>query len=161
MKKKTLRLFRTIALVIIDIGIFQGDAFARVATHSAVDAGVVGAGTTAKGSELRRLHLMEGAEGWTLTTTYPAAGSDIVETVAYDDGRVMINAGQWFGNVSREVWETYIGGYQPAQKWLKDRRGRRLTFDDIQHYRRIIAALDGTRRVMGEIDKLWQGGQHE
>lgn len=110
----------------------------------------------AKGTELRRLHLMEDADRWTLTTTYPASGNDTVDAVSWDDGRVIINAGQWFGNVSQEAWEMYIGGYQPAQKWLKDRRGRRLTFDDILHYRRIIAALDGTRRVMDEIDGLWK-----
>lgn len=110
----------------------------------------------AKGTELRRLHLMEDADRWTLTTTYPASGNDTVDAVSWDDGRVIINAGQWFGNVSQEAWEMYIGGYQPAQKWLKDRRGRRLTFDDILHYRRIIAALDGTRRVMDEIDKMWK-----
>lgn len=108
----------------------------------------------AKGAELRRLHLMDGADGWQLTTTYPEADDDMVADAVWDDGRVRINASQWFGSVSRTAWDFYIGGYQPAQKWLKDRRGRRLTFDDIRHYRRIIAILDGTARLMGEIDTL-------
>ena len=107
-----------------------------------------------KGAELRRLHLMDRIDGWQLTTTYPEAGDDMVTDAVWDDGRVRINTSQWFGDVSRTTWDFYIGGYQPAQKWLKDRRGRRLTFDDIRHYRRIIAVLDGTARLMGEIDTL-------
>ena len=50
--------------------------------------------------------------------------------------------------------EFYIGGYQPAQKWLKDRKGRTLGMDDIQHYRKIIKALHETDRLMQEIDKI-------
>ncbi len=64
-------------------------------------------------------------------------------------GNVFINATQHFTRVPAKAWEFYIGGYQPAQKWLKDRKGRTLTFDDIQHYRRIIAALSETDRPMG------------
>ncbi len=67
-------------------------------------------------------------------------------------GNVFINATQHFTRVPLRAWEFYIGGYQPAQKWLKDRKGRTLTFDDIQHYRKIIAALKETDRLMGEID---------
>ncbi|MBQ3998642.1 MAG: hypothetical protein II644_04825, partial [Paludibacteraceae bacterium] len=44
------------------------------------------------------------------------------------------------------------GGYQPAQKWLKDRKGRKLEFDDIEHYRKIIAVLMETARIMKQID---------
>jgi hypothetical protein len=51
-------------------------------------------------------------------------------------------------------WEFYIGGYQPAQKWLKDRRGRVLSYEDIQHYQKIIVALAETDRLMKEIDKI-------
>ncbi|MCC5980847.1 MAG: hypothetical protein JJU26_03910 [Oceanicaulis sp.] len=49
------------------------------------------------------------------------------------------------------AWNFYIGGYQPAQKWLKDRKGRTLSFADIQHYQRIIKVLAETHRIMGEI----------
>ncbi|MBN8571791.1 MAG: hypothetical protein J0M18_19380, partial [Ignavibacteria bacterium] len=51
-------------------------------------------------------------------------------------------------------WNFYIGGYQPAQKWLKDRKGRKLEFDDILHYQKIIVALTETGRLMSEIDKV-------
>ncbi len=67
-------------------------------------------------------------------------------------GNVFINTTQHRTNVPLLAWEFYIGGYQPAQKWLKDRKDRTLTFDDIQHYRRIIASLTETDRLMGEIN---------
>jgi hypothetical protein len=52
------------------------------------------------------------------------------------------------------AWEFYIGGYQPAQKWLKDRKDRVLSYEDIQHYQKIIVALAETDRLMKEIDKI-------
>ncbi|ARN76944.1 hypothetical protein BST97_02420 [Nonlabens spongiae] len=67
-------------------------------------------------------------------------------------GRVMINETQYFDNVPKSAWEFYIGGYQPAQKWLKDRKDRELKMEDIQHYRKIIKALVETERLMGEVD---------
>jgi hypothetical protein len=66
---------------------------------------------------------------------------------------VWINDKQYFDGVPLSAWEFYIGGYQPAQKWLKDRCGRELSFDDILHYQKIIAALTETGRIMQEIDK--------
>ena len=75
-----------------------------------------------------------------------------VGKVRYAEGNVYINDDQYFGNVPRTAWDFYIGGYQPAQKWLKDRKGRALTFDDIEHYQKIICALAETEKVMGEIE---------
>ena len=69
-------------------------------------------------------------------------------------GRVYINDTQYFANVPQTAWEFYIGGYQPAQKWLKDRKGRQLNFDDILHYQKIIVALAETDRLMQAIDKV-------
>lgn len=69
-------------------------------------------------------------------------------------GRVYINPTQYFNNVPEVAWEFYIGGYQPAQKWLKDRKGRKLEFEDILHYQKIILALTETDRLMKEIDKI-------
>ena len=66
-------------------------------------------------------------------------------------GRVYINSEQYFANVPADAWNFYIGGYQPAQKWLKDRKGRALTFDDIEHYRHIISVLMETKAIMGKI----------
>jgi len=56
--------------------------------------------------------------------------------------------------VPQVAWEFYIGGYQPAQKWLKDRKERTLEFEDILHYQKIIVALFETDRLMKEIDKV-------
>jgi len=53
--------------------------------------------------------------------------------------------------VPKLTWDFYIGGYQPAQKWLKDRRGRVLSYDDLGHYQKIIKILSETDRIMNEI----------
>ena len=66
-------------------------------------------------------------------------------------GRVHINPDQYFDNVPRIAWEFHIGGYQPAQKWLKDRKGRALSFDDVVHYQKIIKILSETDRIMRDI----------
>jgi hypothetical protein len=89
-----------------------------------------------------------------LITTYPIEGSDEVEKLLYEKSIVYINKQQYFGNVSETAWNFYIGGYQPAQKWLKDRKGRILTNEDIEHYQKIIVALTETDRLMKEIDKI-------
>lgn len=62
---------------------------------------------------------------------------------------------QYFAKVPTSAWEFYIGGYQSAQKWLKDRKGLELNFDDILHYQKIIVALTETDRIMKEIDKIF------
>lgn len=67
-------------------------------------------------------------------------------------GRIWINDSQYFGDIPLVAWEFYIGGYQPAQKWLKDRRKRRLSYEDVSHYQQIIVALTETDRLMREID---------
>ena len=69
-------------------------------------------------------------------------------------GKVYINDTQYFSNVPEIAWELYIGGTQPAQKWLKDRKDRTLDFGDILHYQKIIVALTETDRLMKEIDKI-------
>ena len=103
------------------------------------------------GEELRELHLMHDIPSSPVQFNH--AGSMLVEQISYADGCVRINSEQFFENVPQTAWEFYIGGYQPAQKWLKDRKGRTLSFDDIEHYRRIIAILMETDRLMKEIDK--------
>ena len=65
-----------------------------------------------------------------------------------------INEKQYFDGVPEEVWNFYIGGYQVAHKWLKDRRGRKLSYDDIIHYQRIMVALKKTISLMQEVDEL-------
>ncbi|MFQ3550230.1 MAG: type ISP restriction/modification enzyme, partial [Armatimonadota bacterium] len=107
------------------------------------------------GSKLRKLHLMEHPILDNKTITFPISGNNCIEKIEYKDMKVYINSNQYFGNVPKTAWEFYIGGYQPAQKWLKDRKTRTLTFDDITHYQKIIIALTETDKVMKEIDELY------
>lgn len=111
----------------------------------------------ALGGELRSLHLLEFPKVERYITTFPVAGSNIIENVKYTDGRVSINAEQYFGDIPEIAWTHPIGGYMPAQKWLKDRKGRTLTWEDIAHYQSIIVALSETARVMGEVDRVLVG----
>jgi predicted helicase len=104
------------------------------------------------GGEIRQLHLLESAAVNKFITKYPIDGSNVVAKPVYKEGKVYINDTQYFDQVPLTAWEFYIGGYQPAQKWLKDRKDRELSFEDIQHYQKIIVALTETDRLMKEID---------
>ncbi|RCH55274.1 DNA methyltransferase [Mucilaginibacter hurinus] len=106
------------------------------------------------GGELRELHLLESNEVDNYITSYPVDGNNIVNATRYTAGRVYINQDQYFEGVPAGTWQFYIGGYQPAQKWLKDRKGRELSFDDILHYQRMIVAMTETQRLMIEIDRV-------
>ena len=107
------------------------------------------------GGEIRALHLMEHKALAKNNIGFPIKGDRKVEKLNFsDDGKVWINKNQYFNGVPQIAWDFYIGGYQPAQKWLKDRKGRELTYDDIAHYQKIIIALAETHRIMGEIDKI-------
>lgn len=106
------------------------------------------------GKQLKELHLLESEKINKYVTTYPIDGSDTIERIEYKEGKVYINNEQYFGNVPEISWNFYIGGYQPAQKWLKDRKGRELNSDDIQHYQQIIVVLKETDRIMKEIQNI-------
>ena len=107
------------------------------------------------GTRLTSLHLME-SEGDD-APAFPKEGDNRVDRVRYTPpnkgipGRVFINDDQYFEGVAPETWEFTIGGYRPAEKWLKDRRRRTLSYDDVAHYCRICAVLVETPRVMGRI----------
>jgi predicted helicase len=103
------------------------------------------------GNKLRKLHLME--EIPPQATSFDIEGDNAVTELRFEKEKVYINKTQYFGNVPELAWNFYIGGYQPAQKWLKDRKNRTLTYDDISHYRKIIAILIETHNLMQELDK--------
>lgn len=107
------------------------------------------------GGELRQIHLLECTVVEKYITQYPVDGNNRVGEIKYQDNKVFINETQYFADVPQIAWEFYIGGYQPAQKWLKDRKGRELNVDDISHYQKIIVALMETERIMKEIDKVF------
>ncbi len=112
------------------------------------------------GGEIRQIHLLESPLTEQYITQYPEDGDNLVVKPRFDSaqrdslGAVYINDTQYFNNVPEVAWNFYIGGYQPAQKWLKDRKGRKLEFEDILHYQKIIVALTETDRLMKEIDKI-------
>jgi predicted helicase len=117
------------------------------------------------GEELVALHLLESPYLSQLITRYPVVGDNIVEKgfpkfAVYEEGQpgyVYINKTQYFEGVPKEVWEFHVGGYQVCEKWLKDRRGRQLSFDDLMHYQKVVVALKETMRLMGEIDRAIPG----
>jgi len=104
------------------------------------------------GGQIRQIHLLESPIVNNYITRYPVNGSNTVEKIRFEEGKVFINDEQYFDQVPEIAWNFYIGGYQPAQKWLKDRKGRHLAFEDIMHYQKIIVALTETDRLMKEID---------
>ena len=106
------------------------------------------------GSQIRKIHLLGSDKLNTLTIGYPISGDNIVSKLKYEDGKVYINDTQYFENVPEIAWNFYIGGYQPAQKWLKDRKGKELSFDDIEHYVKIINALYLTDKLMQKVDEV-------
>ena len=122
------------------------------------------------GKEVREIHLLESNKVEDYITSYEMAENaendhnvittkigkkdwEIIDTEK-QLGRIWINESKYFDNVPVTAWEFYIGGYQPAQKWLKDRKERELKFEDILHYQKIIVALTETDRIMKEIDKI-------
>lgn len=125
----------------------------------------------ALGGQLRQIHLLESPKlaekAKTLGISYPEGGNNEVtrkmtkSSIGFepseDDattGKVWINDEQYFDNIPLVAWEFYIGGYQPAQKWLKDRNGRTLNMSDIKHYMNVIAALSLTDELMQKIDEI-------
>lgn len=107
-----------------------------------------------KGEELRQLHLMEDIPAKT-GVSFPVGGTLQVECNRWENNRVYINTEQYFEGVPESAWNFYIGGYQPAQKWLKDRKGMTLSFDDVKHYGKIIYVLKQTEKIMREIDEIY------
>jgi predicted helicase len=106
------------------------------------------------GAELVELHLMESPKLEKLTTRYSGQHNPTVDKVSYANSVVWLDKAQstGFRGVPQDVWDFHIGGYQVCDKWLKDRKGRQLSADDIIHYQRIVVALHETIRLMGEID---------
>ena len=119
------------------------------------------------GGELRQIHLLEHPSVQAQNISYHGNGDNIVTrkmtktSIGYEPhtsndgkGKVWINDTQYFDDVPLMAWEFHIGGYQPAQKWLKDRQNMTLGYEDITHYQQIVEALINTDRLMKEIDKL-------
>ena len=136
---------------------------------------------TLAGHDLLSFHLLESPALDDTITDYAGPKNPEVGRVGWSDGTVWLDAARTnarqghratkpgrfgFHGVPQEVWDFHIGGYQVCYKWLKDRKGRRLSDEDVAHYQRIVVALNETVRVMAEIDEIikvhggWPGAFH-
>lgn len=109
------------------------------------------------GHQLVALHTMEQKQA--RITRFDVTGTNEVVKVRWasesgGQGRVYINDVQYFDGVPQSVWDTHIGGYRVSEKWLKDRKGRQLSFEDIMHYHEVIAALARTLELQADLDDL-------
>jgi len=111
------------------------------------------------GASLAAVHLLE--EGAATQSTRGLAEfvgqlSNEIETVDYDAQAVWLDneRSSGFKRVPADVWALRIGGYQVCEKWLRDRKGRTLSKEDVIHYQRIVGALAETMRIMKEIDEV-------
>jgi len=109
------------------------------------------------GAKLRMAHLLENITTSKTMALYPVEGNNEIEKIKYENEKVWINEKQYFDKVPVFAWQFYIGGYQPAQKWLKDRKGRTLNFDEIQHYQKMVNVLCLTGDLQGKIDAVMGG----
>ncbi|MFQ6066153.1 MAG: type ISP restriction/modification enzyme [bacterium] len=109
------------------------------------------------GKELVELHLLKHLSLSQTETGYPASGSNKMEKVRYDEvtQRVYINKDQYFEGISKKVWEYRIGAYQVMEKYLKDRRDRKLSLDEINHYMKVAKAIRLTIEIQGKIDEVY------
>jgi predicted helicase len=107
------------------------------------------------GEKLVDLHLLKSNELDRPIAKFQGKADNKVERVKYGQGKVHINNDQHFEGISPEVWQYQIGGYQVCDKWLKDRKGRILSLDDIKHYCKVATALKKTIEVQEEIDIVY------
>jgi hypothetical protein len=114
----------------------------------------------ALGKELMGLHLLESPlvedPHWETPVFFQGGIPSLPVAPDYpkfDINKVMINPSEGFINITHDIWDYHIGGYQVCEKWLKVRRGRQLTREDIAHYRKTVYALGETLRLMGEVDE--------
>ncbi|MBM4341417.1 MAG: DNA methyltransferase [Deltaproteobacteria bacterium] len=113
---------------------------------------------TKKGEELVELHLLKSKKLIKPIAKCEGSGNLRVEKVSYDRNKacVHINPEKWFTGIFNEVWEYHIGGYQVAEKWLKDRKGRQLSSDEVAHYCKVITAISETIRIQEGLNELFK-----
>ena len=107
------------------------------------------------GGELTALHLLDSPKLDKPVTEFIGGRTPEVEKVSWSKNTVWIDKAQTIGfkGVREDVWNFHIGGYQVCEKWLKDRKARKLSKDDITHYQKVVVALSETIRLMKEIDE--------
>ena len=117
---------------------------------------------TTLGARLTELHLLTSPELDPPTCRFESEGDMVVARTKAkgfrydpDEQRMYINKTQYFGPIPAEVYEYRIGGYQVCDKWLKDRKERRLELDDIRTYCRMVTAIGITRTIQQELDMVY------
>jgi len=116
----------------------------------------------ALGNELVDLHLMKSSRLNTLVSKFQGEGeNDVIEEIIFrpEESRIYINSEKYFDNVTPQVWDYQVGGYRVLQKYLKDRKGRKM--DDFVHYSQIISALNYTIEIQQEIDTFYSEAEKE
>jgi predicted helicase len=109
------------------------------------------------GKELADIHLMKSAQSNQTFSRFEVPGANVIKKVTYNpsEKRVYIDGKQYFSNIEKEIWEYQIGGYQVMEKWLKDRKNRVLSLQDIEHYIKISRVLQSTIQYQERIDELY------
>jgi len=109
------------------------------------------------GEKLVDLHLMRSSKLDKPIAKFEGKGDNLVERVEYDERRksIYINVGRHFLPVSKDIWEYQIGGYQVMEKWLKGRKGQRISLEDIKHYCKIATAIKETIATQRKLDKIY------
>jgi len=107
------------------------------------------------GERLVDLHLLKSKEIDPPLAKFKGKGENRVEKVTYEESKILINPDQYFDGVTEGIWNYQIGGYQVCEKWLKDRKGRILSLDDIRHYCKVVTAIETTIKIQKEIDNLY------
>lgn len=113
------------------------------------------------GERLVDLHLLKFPESDRPAVRFQGKGDNRVEKLKYEQGRLYINKEQYFEGISPEVWQYQIGGYQVCEKWLKDRKDRVLSLNDIKHYLRVITAIERTAKIQNETDNIYPQVEEE
>jgi len=109
------------------------------------------------GKRLVNLHLLKSTELNLPIAKFQGRGDSKVERLRYDEEekRIYINQAQYFEGITKEVWQYQIGGYQVLNKWLKDRKRRTLSLEDIKHYCKVVTSLQKTIDIQEEIDNTY------
>ena len=109
---------------------------------------------SALGEQLKQAHLLEEIPNIPIPIRYEGEGGDKVTKIIYFNKKLLINPSKFFTPIEPEVWNFYIGGYQVLNKYLKERKGRELSLDEIEHFKKIVASLTATGELMEKIDPI-------
>jgi len=109
------------------------------------------------GQRLADLHLLESTELDPPLAKFQGSAKSSVDQLKYKqkESKIYINKYQYFEGIEKAVWEYQIGGYQVCHKWLKDRKGRTLTLEEIKHYCKVVTAIKKTIEIQKHIDDIY------